>query len=426
MNSRNYSQTHNGSHSQNSYQSNKWATSSSAQSSPLILMGALAFITLVAVGVVVAGPLSFSIKGALIVLLLAASAVVFLQAQNFVHASQDAEQMRSTGLHQQEQFNQLRQLTVNYQQLISELLPLWQRQTDLAKFQMEQSINELVNRFSEIHGRLQSSVASAQAAASGMNGRQGLSGVIDFANIELGQLVQTLRNAIQQRDELLGEISGLSEITNELSTMGADVAGIASQTNLLALNAAIEAARAGEYGRGFAVVADEVRTLSSRSGETGSRIGKRIQQANAALQKTLDRTTEYATQDDERLSKSESSITEVLTQFQRSSEGIMHSANALESESSHVQHSVEEVLVNLQFQDRVGQILGHVTHDMEKFVAIIQEHQQRLDTGRDIELININAWLADVRKTYTTLEQVDVHHGKHDFNKPNNSDVTFF
>ena len=67
--------------------------------------------------------------------------------------------------------------------------------------------------------------------------------------------------------------------------MGADVAGIASQTNLLALNAAIEAARAGDAGRGFAVVADEVRTLSSRSGETGERIGRRIEQANDALQK---------------------------------------------------------------------------------------------------------------------------------------------
>ncbi|WP_444542198.1 methyl-accepting chemotaxis protein [Cellvibrio zantedeschiae] len=259
-----------------------------------------------------------------------------------------------------------------------------------------------------------------------MSGQQGLSGVIDFANVELGQLVQTLRNAIQQRDELLTEISGLSEITNELSTMGADVAGIASQTNLLALNAAIEAARAGEYGRGFAVVADEVRTLSSRSGETGSRIGKRIQQANAALQKTLDRTTEYAAQDDQRLTQSESSIEEVLKQFQNSSERIMQCAGSLESESSHVQHSVEEVLVNLQFQDRVGQILSHVTNDIEKFVAVINDHHQRLDAGQDVEPIDVQRWLADVRKTYTTLEQVDVHHGKHDFNKPNNSDVTLF
>jgi len=426
MNSRNYSQAQHGAHDQNAYQSGSWSASNSSQPSSLILLGALFFIAIVAVIVILMGSLSFFIKGLLIVLILAGGVAAFIQAQAFAHISQDAERRRSAALRQQDQLEELKKITTNYQQLIRELLPLWQRQTDLAKFQMEQSITELVNRFSEIHSRLQASVASAQATASGMSGQQGLSGVIDFANTELGQLVQTLRNAIQQRDELLGEISGLSEITNELSTMGADVAGIASQTNLLALNAAIEAARAGEYGRGFAVVADEVRTLSSRSGETGSRIGKRIQQANAALQKTLDRTTEYAAQDDERLSKSESSISEVLTQFQRSSENILNSASSLESESSHVQHSVEEVLVNLQFQDRVGQILSHVTLDMEKFVAVIQEHQQRLEAGKELEPIDINAWLAAVRKTYTTLEQVDVHHGKQDFNKPNNSDVTLF
>jgi len=426
MNSRHYSHAQNGAHTQNSHQSSKWAASGSSQPSSLILLGVLLLIALIAVVVIFIGALSFFIKGLLIALVLAAGAAAFVQAQAFVQISQDAEKIRLTGLRQQDQLEQLKQITTNYHHLIRELLPLWQRQTELAKFQMEQSINELVNRFSEIHGRLQSSITSAQATASGMNGQQGLSGVIDFANVELGQLIQTLRNAIKQRDELLGEIAGLSEITNELSTMGADVAGIASQTNLLALNAAIEAARAGEYGRGFAVVADEVRTLSSRSGETGSRIGKRIQQANAALQKTLDRTTEYAAQDDERLSKSESSISEVLTQFQRSSENILNTASSLENESSHVQHSVEEVLVNLQFQDRVGQILGHVTHDIEKFVATIQEHQQRLEAGEEIEPIDITAWLSAVRKTYTTLEQVDVHHGKQDFNKPSNSDVTLF
>jgi methyl-accepting chemotaxis protein len=418
MNSQNYS---------NQRQvSSSWPEPSTPQSSSLMLFGALLLIALIAIGLLFFGAQAFYIKAILTCAILAGVAVVFLQVQKLLSVQENFERLSTAHRRQEKQLAQLTSVVANYQELISELLPLWQRQTDLAKFQMEQSITELVNRFSEIHGRLQSSVTSAQETARGMSGQQGLSGVMDFANVELGELVQTLRNAIQQRDELLHEISSLSEITNELSTMGADVAGIASQTNLLALNAAIEAARAGEYGRGFAVVADEVRTLSSRSGETGSRIGKRIQQANAALQKTLDRTTEYAAQDDERLSKSESSISEVLTQFQRSSENILHSASSLESESSHVQYSVEGVLVNLQFQDRVGQILSHVTGDMEKFASLIKEQQQQLANDQELQLINVEDWLANVRKTYTTLEQVDVHYGKDSFNNPNNSDVTLF
>jgi methyl-accepting chemotaxis protein len=424
MNSRNYSQPRQQTYS-SSYSSSEGSSPESTSAS-LILLIALFFTAIVAIAVAFYSPLSFAVKSLIIVFVLVSAVVSFLQVRKFTRHIQDYESQAITSRRQYSQLLQLKEVANNYQQLIRELLPLWQRQTDLAKSQMEQSITELVNRFSEIHERLQSSVSSAQATANGMSGKQGLSGVIEFANVELGQLVQTLRNAIHQRDELLGEIAGLSEITNELSTMGADVAGIASQTNLLALNAAIEAARAGEYGRGFAVVADEVRTLSSRSGETGSRIGKRIQQANAALQKTLDSTAEYAEQDNERLSKSESSIAEVLTQFQQSSERIMYCAESLEQESSNVQHSVEEVLVNLQFQDRVGQILSHVTADMEKFVTVIQAQQKSLEADQDIELIDVDAWLTAVRKTYTTLEQVDAHHGKQTFNKPGNSDVTLF
>jgi methyl-accepting chemotaxis protein len=314
----------------------------------------------------------------------------------------------------------------NYQQLIKDVLPLWQRQTELARHQLEESVTELVGRFSEIHQRLQSAVASSSSTAGSMKGETGLGGVIKFANKELNQLTETLRKAIEQRDELLVEISGLSKITVELSGMGAEVAGIASQTNLLALNAAIEAARAGEYGRGFAVVADEVRTLSTRSGETGSRIGRRIEQANSALQTTLDRTTDYAAQDNSRLSHSEAAIESVLQQFQSSTENIMQSAQTLEQESSAVQSNVEDVLVNLQFQDRVSQILGHVTADMEKLVAAIEEQQTRLRHGEIVEPIDIKEWLTAVQKTYTTLEQVDVHSGGQKSKTPSNSEVTFF
>jgi len=406
--------------------SNNYSSSPPSSQSSLLVQGATVVLALVALVLLYLANMELFSKLLIGLLIIAPVGFVFFQMQIFTRGLNDFAQLQRQHNSVQMESEQLKIITHNYQQVIQELLPLWQRQTDLAKQQMEQSINELVSRFSEIHSRLQASISAAQFAAAGMSGKNGLSQVIEFANSELGQMVQTLRNAIKQRDELLHEISGLSDITSELSSMGAEVAGIASQTNLLALNAAIEAARAGEYGRGFAVVADEVRTLSSRSGETGSRIGKRIEQANAALQKTLERTAEFAEQDDARLSKSESSIAQVLGQFQESGEGILHSSQSLEQDSTQVQHSVEEVLVNLQFQDRVGQILSHVIEDMNKFATVIQHHQQELKAGRELEPINIGEWLKQIRKTYTTLEQVDVHHGKQSVHHSKSSDVTLF
>ena len=352
--------------------------------------------------------------------------VGIIQVRKHVQVRQHLEQQLVVQQSEREHISRLTLVNNNYQQLLQELLPLWRRQTELATHQLEESVNELVNRFSSIHERLQNAVGASRATAGDMQGSGGLGGVIQFADSELGQMLQTLSKAIQHRDELLREITELSKITDELRSMGSEVAGIASQTNLLALNAAIEAARAGEYGRGFAVVADEVRTLSSRSGETGSRIGKRIEQANATLQKTRDRTAEFAKQDDARLAQSESAVQEVLNQFRHSGERIMDSARALEEESAVVQHNVEEVMVNLQFQDRVNQILSHVTADMEKFVSMLREQQASLARGDNIQAIDVNAWLNDVRKSYTTLEQVAVHKGQANVKKPEESQITFF
>ncbi len=399
---------------------------SPSQPSILLLFGGLGTLLIIGLALVFFSSLGGLVKLVLALLLAgAAVASVWVANQFSARVSQltaDVEQSRAIVANAQ----QYKPVLENYQQLIREVLPLWQRQTELARHQLESSITELVSRFSDIHQRLQAAVASSASTASSMSGEKGLGGVIHFANSELNEITQTLRQAISQRDELLGEISGLSKITVELSGMSADVAGIASQTNLLALNAAIEAARAGEYGRGFAVVADEVRTLSTRSGETGARIGRRIEQVNSVLQTTLERTTEYAAEDNSRLSKSEASITQVLEQFQQSSESIMHSAQTLEQESSAVQASVEEVLVNLQFQDRVSQILSHVTTDMEKLVGAISEQETRIRHGETVRPIDINDWLHAVQKTYTTLEQVDVHRGGNHSKSPSNSEITFF
>lgn len=359
-------------------------------------------------------------------ILVVAGLIVGVQLRNAQKVSQNLlllqQEQKAKDLIQQQQ----KQLLANYQELLQDILPLWQRQTELARHQIETSINQLVMRFSEIHQRLQAAVMSSRSTASNMKDETGLAGVIQFANAELNQIINNLRSAMQQRDEMLDEISGLSKITDELSGMSAEVAGIASQTNLLALNAAIEAARAGEYGRGFAVVADEVRTLSTRSGETGARIGKRIEQVNSALQTTLDRTTDYAEQDTNRLAKSEGSITQVLNQFRDSSENILHSAHQLEDESAAVQHSVEEVLVSLQFQDRVSQILSHVIGDMQKLIEQISLQKEQLAAGKQPSIIDSREWLGAIQKTYTTLEQVDVHRGTAHSKSPGESQITFF
>lgn len=317
-------------------------------------------------------------------------------------------------------------LLSNYLELLVDLVPLWNRQTGLARTQTEQGMTDLSQRFSDIHDRLQVAIETSQQTASGMSGEEGLGQIIQSADQALNQIIVNLRSTIHSRDEMLGEISKLSQITDELRAMGDEVAGIASQTNLLALNAAIEAARAGEQGRGFAVVADEVRTLSNRSGETGSRITQRIEQVNQALESALNTATQFAEKESEILQQAEVTIGDVLTRFHNAGTQIMNSSQVLEQESTQVRSNVADVLVALQFQDRVSQILEHVMTDMEKLGHTLQEHQQTLQQGDEVPLLDVAGWLQSIESTYTTLEQVEVHKGGNTEQGPADSSITFF
>jgi len=314
----------------------------------------------------------------------------------------------------------------NQRELILELLPAWVRQTNLAQAQAEEAINDLTGTFSNIYERLQASISATKVSTEGDAGNAGLSAVIEYSQTELTQVIESLRESITSQQSLADEIGRLSVITDELKDMATEVGGIASQTNLLALNAAIEAARAGEYGRGFAVVADEVRTLSTRSGDTGARITERIEQVNSLLTSTQQTTLRFTEQGESTLHNSESTIKEVLTKFLEFGGNMAETSNTLIEEGSQVQQEVEQVLISLQFQDRVRQILEHVTMNMNALTAVITEHKAIVAKGGVPDPVDIDTWMKDLGKTYTTLEQVDVHHQSEREDTHDKSEITFF
>ena len=303
-------------------------------------------------------------------------------------------------------------------------MPIWAKQVESSRQQTETAIVELTSRFTGISERLQETVQASQQAAGELDGQNadGALKVLAQSDSELSQVIDSLKATQASRDETLTQVRSLTAYTGELRTMAADVAAIAAQTNLLALNAAIEAARAGEAGRGFAVVADAVRSLSSKSSETGQQMSAKVDIINNAITQLVQAASSGADQDSHSVAESEQSIQHVLQRFQSITGRLAESADLLKQESYGIRDEMTEVLVSLQFQDRVSQILTHVRDNIDSLHTHLQQSSQSPDQA---VAINAREWLARMESTYATDEQRRTHRGE-SAAQQNSQEITFF
>jgi len=306
-----------------------------------------------------------------------------------------------------------------------EVAGVWASHIDASRDQMETAIVALVERFSGIVQRLEVALASSGAARHGDGGN-----IVDaFAasEKELRSLLDMLAGAAASKQQMLQKIEGLQEVTASLQKMAADVASIAWQTNLLALNAAIEAARAGEAGRGFAVVANEVRMLSNRSADAGKHIAEQVSRISAAIDSTSRAAGESMRAEAQAVQESERMIGSVLGALRGVTDALVASSDLLQRESTGIQAEVGDALVQLQFQDRVSQILSHVRQNIERLPAYLDEQAQT--AGGADGTLDARGLLAELESTYAMAEERTLHRGNNGNSRPAHQqaeEITFF
>jgi methyl-accepting chemotaxis protein len=298
-------------------------------------------------------------------------------------------------------------------ELLQKSLQIWERQIETARGQTQTAITDLATRFSDMAIDLERTVATARSATEEVDTGDSVGGIVELFNkseTELASVIFALHEAQQAKQDMVKEIRELSTHMEKLVVMGEEVGNIARQTNLLSLNAAIEAARAGEAGRGFAVVAAEVRNLSTESADTSKRITELVMNVTSSMTSVVDITDKTAQQDEESVKTSEQTINNVMGSFQKVTTSLMDSTTELAHAGTGIQNEITDVLVSLQFQDRVSQILDQVI----QHIASLRERLEQLetDTGTDgVEHVDAQSWLAEMESTYTTFEQKQNHQG---------------
>jgi methyl-accepting chemotaxis protein len=311
-----------------------------------------------------------------------------------------------------------KELAGRIDELLVQMLPIWIRNVETAREQTRNAIEGLTKSFGNLITNLDASVTASRAAAGNLTAGNGggIVAVLGDCRNELEPTVKTLQTALEVKNAVFAQITGLAGFTDELNSMTVEVADIAAQTNLLALNAAIEAARAGEVGRGFAVVADEVRNLSTKSAEAAKRIAQKVDVISKAILATIDVATRSGAQDEVATHSSEEAVRNVLQRFGDATSGLCESSRVMQAQSEGIRSEISNLLVDLQFQDRTSQMLAQITADMHKLQGYVE--------GDRAQTIDATRWLADMTKSYTMGEQYANHSGQSMQAQP--QEVTFF
>jgi methyl-accepting chemotaxis protein len=278
------------------------------------------------------------------------------------------------------------------------VIPVWASHVESSRQQMESAVGALVDKFAGIVALLDGVLSSSQSAVGDTQSQ-----LFDTSRGRLGEVVATLNHAIEQRQQTLAGMRTMVELSDQMRVMTVQVSRVAAQTRLLALNAAIEAARVGEAGSGFQVVAGEVKELADLSGATGRQIEQMVDKISEAINLALSTAEATAVAETTTVHEANDKVQTVLDDLRGFVDGLQNSSDDLGRTATEIKDEIAQSLVHFQFQDRIGQRLGHVADGIESFPEVLR--QANAGGAAQLEPIDYLGMLAELEKSYTMVEE---------------------
>ncbi|WP_085315394.1 methyl-accepting chemotaxis protein [Derxia lacustris] len=281
--------------------------------------------------------------------------------------------------------------------LLGGVLPVWLQHVGSVRHQTEDAIDKAVQSFASITEQCEAAGFDL-GKGSGRAPQEGTISLLTLCERQLQPVIATMTQMLDSKDAMLAIVNDLSRATVELQDMASGVGHIAMQTNMLAINAAIEAARLGDAGRGFSVIAKEIRVLSQVSADTGKQITERVAAVTAMVGATVQTASATSVSDKTALALAGCVVQDVLAHVR----DLSADAERMRAQGGVIRADIEDLFVSLQFQDRVSQIISVIDADIARLKTALERDEPAPDAA---------AWLADLRRDYTTAEQRQAHAG---------------
>ncbi len=291
--------------------------------------------------------------------------------------------------------------TAELERLLLTISPILSQHVMVSREHTEQEIISLSSRFASMVNELQQIVNSTDNA---LVGRQHyhLDSVINNSRELLQPVLESLRRTHQVEHGVIGELQKLSGYATGLNSITDEIRKLTGKINQLALDTANGASLAGEHGQGLAAVADEARKLADESLQIDQLLDDKVNgiivAVNAAL--TISESSEQV--DDSTLLQAETNISQTLSLLSLALTHYHDDVEALRNNAEQICGEINNVLVALQFQDRVSQILTQVENNLLNLQKTIEKIQQQ-GSNRDGNMIQVDKAVEHIEENYKSV-----------------------
>lgn len=214
---------------------------------------------------------------------------------------------------------------------------------------------------------------------------------------KLSQNFLTLKNVFSK------DIHNLKTTVEKINEFSSHISDLADQTNILAINASIEAARVGIQGKGFSVIANQVQILSKNSKEIAEKMAQIVQEVVHAVDESFIRQGQRVAEAELHISESEKDLTQIADQIIPQVADVEKNFDEIHELSQVVSEQLSSITMALQFQDRIRQVLEHMSQALSEVSGQIRTTGQ-LSTS-SLESAQYEKKVEELLSRYFTMKE---------------------
>lgn len=231
--------------------------------------------------------------------------------------------------------------------------------------QIEESVVGVCSSFHDIASRAQSTVKRTTGFLQSDGAGSGFEDLIEECSRALVRILKTTEEAGEISRRAIERVEKIDGFSHQINSSIAKLEQIAQENKMISMNARIEAAHAGAAGAGFSVVAVEVASQTERANEVTTGVTALVRELRGLAGSTVHDLQQMMQEEKERLEQCRSEVHRSLAQMQNTYSAMKSMLAGMADEGSLLANDIGSAVRQLQFQDRIGQQIAHVVHDLD-------------------------------------------------------------